>query len=187
MSGIGRTLSAFLLAISGGMLLGPPALAHSNEVSAEPAADSILVTMPEVVSLTFDDELLEAGAALVVTAEDGTVVSGVPPIIDGPMITASVVDGGPGTYEVAYRVVSGDGHPVTGTYAFKVTGEAPQSPESAQLNASVTPSPTSVPTTSAQAEGIGVSNAMLIAFGGASLGLLAVVVVVVVRRLGQSR
>jgi len=195
-STVGRSLSALVMGIACVMLLSPQALAHSNEVSADPAADSVLGAMPEVVSLTFDDGLLEAGAALVVTAEDGTVVSGASPVIDDRTITATITEGGPGTYEVAYRVVSGDGHPVTGTYAFTVTGDSSQSsqspesresPESPQANPMVTSGPTSVPTTSAQAEGTGLSNAMLIALGGASLGLLAVVVVVVVRRLGQPR
>lgn len=179
-STVGRSLSALVMGIACVMLLSPQALAHSNEVSADPAADSVLGAMPEVVSLTFDDGLLEAGAALVVTAEDGTVVSGASPVIDDRTITATITEGGPGTYEVAYRVVSGDGHPVTGTYAFTVTGEPSQSSEPVSDS-------TSAPTTPPRAEGTGAPNAMVIAIGAGSLILLAVAIVVVVRRRGQSR
>lgn len=202
-STVGRCLSALAIGMVFPMLLSPSALAHSNEVGADPAADSVLVAMPEAVSLTFDEGLLEAGAALVVTAEDGTVVSAAPPVIADRTITATIIEGGPGTYVVAYRVVSGDGHPVTGTYAFTVSGEPSQSPaptslstpvptpEGTTLGASAQADPslaaTSGPLAATEAEGSGVPNAMLIGIGALSLVLLAVAVVLVVRRQGQSK
>jgi len=104
---------------------GSAAMAHTDEVSTDPPADSVLIDMPAQVILTFDEPLLDAGAALVVTSAAGTVVSEDPPIIDGPTIRVNLGAGQPGRYQVAYRVVSGDGHPVTGSYAFEVAGTVP--------------------------------------------------------------
>ena len=105
------------------VIVAPGALAHSNEISADPPADSVLDAMPAQVSLSFDEPLLDAGAALVVTSASGDVISKEPASIEGATIRVALSSGGPGTYQVAYRVVSGDGHPVTGSYAFEVAGE----------------------------------------------------------------
>ena len=49
-----------------------------------------------------------------------------------------------GTYQVAYRVVSADGHPVTGAITFTITGGAP-------------PTPTAAPTAATAASAAGTS------------------------------
>jgi len=139
--GVRRILVASISAVVLMTAQGPAALAHSNEVTSEPAADSVLDSVPADVTLTFDAPLLEAGAALVVRSGDGAVVSTDPPIIDDRSITTTISDGGPGIYEVAYRIVSGDGHPVSGRYSFTVQGAASE--------VSTSPSPEPVPSTSA--------------------------------------
>lgn len=139
---------------------GSAAMAHTEEVSADPPADSLVIDMPAQVILTFDEPLLDAGAALVVTSAAGTVVSEDPPIIDGPTIRVNLGAGQPGRYQVAYRVVSGDGHPVTGSYAFEVADTAPSS---SSAPSAVDPPPSSPPSsspTSSASPPIGSNNAV---------------------------
>lgn len=136
-TGFGGRLSSLTLStlVSAGaalilsVMLSPSAMAHSDEISADPAADSVLQVMPEQVMVTFNEPLLEAGAALVVTADTGQVVSVEAAVVQDRTIRAAISGGGPGMYQVAYRVVSGDGHPVTGMYAFTVSAPAGQSVE----------------------------------------------------------
>jgi len=135
---------------------GSAAMAHTEEVSADPPADSLVIDMPAQVILTFDEPLLDAGAALVVTSAGGTVVSQDPPMIDGPTIRVNLGAGQPGRYQVAYRVVSGDGHPVTGSYAFEVAGTAPSS---SSAPSAVDPPPSSAPTSSSSPP-IGIADAV---------------------------
>jgi hypothetical protein len=54
-------------------------------------------------------------------------------------------DAAPGTYTVAFRVVSQDGHPITSTFDYTVAGDepgpaAPSAPGSPSASASVPPS-----------------------------------------------
>ena len=69
---------------------------------------------------------MDIGAALVVRAADGTVISDATPEVAGPRIRVDVpADAAPGTYTVAFRVVSQDGHPITATFDYTVAGDAP--------------------------------------------------------------
>ena len=150
------------------VVLSPPAMAHSDEVSADPPADSVLQVMPEQVIVTFNEPLLEAGAALVVTADTGQVVSVEPAVVQDRSIQAAISGGGPGTYQVAYRVVSGDGHPVTGTYAFTV---------SAPTGQSVEPEPQASPATGSGGDGSSANETGLTLISVTVLAILLVAAV----------
>ena len=109
----------------------PTASAHSNELESSPAANEVVTVLPKDVVITFDEPLLDAGAAMAVTGPDGTVVSQEPPRVKGKTLSTALSTGlaGPslaGTYLVAYRVVSQDGHAVKGTFEFSVdSGDQP--------------------------------------------------------------
>ena len=78
------------------------------------------------MEVTFDSPLMDIGAALVVRAADGTVISDAVPEVAGARIRVDVPpDAAPGTYTVAFRVVSQDGHPITATFDYTVAGDAP--------------------------------------------------------------
>ena len=87
------------------------------------------------MSLTFTDVPLSIGTQVVVTGPSGAVQQGAP-TIEGRVVTQAISPSAPaGSYTVAYRVTSDDGHPVTGSYAFVAstgldgsTAAAPEQP-----------------------------------------------------------
>ncbi|WP_353114078.1 copper resistance CopC family protein [Microbacterium sp.] len=131
-------LAAVLAAVF--CLMAPqPASAHDEIVGTDPAADSSVETLPAQMTFTFSGDLLDAeGTAQVqVTDPSGKVVTDGAPLVEGPVVTQKLTEGGPaGVYRVAWKVVSGDGHPIAGELSFTVTtGTEP------------TPDPTTAPTT----------------------------------------
>ncbi len=118
---LGRALTAVLLA---GLLVGSaaaPASAHASLVSSDPAEGEVLPQAPDVVTLTFDEP--------VAVVEDGIKAydaGGEPVDIDDARARDEIVsadlpdDLADGTYVVAWRVVSSDGHPIAGSLTFHV-------------------------------------------------------------------
>ncbi|MFI2485475.1 copper resistance protein CopC [Promicromonospora kroppenstedtii] len=104
-----------------------PASAHDKLVSSDPASDQTLAEAPATVSLTYSADVLDMGAAVVVTDGDGTDWVSDAPVIDGATVTAALdADMPDGGYEIRWRVVSSDGHPITGIVPFAVgDGEEP--------------------------------------------------------------
>ena len=110
------------------------ASAHAELVSSTPAADEILTSAPDRVSLTFGEKLLvisgKATNTVEVTNSQGEVLSSEPASISGSEITTTLdsqrmVDD---KYTVTYRVVSADGHPVKGSYFFSIAQAATSAP-----------------------------------------------------------
>lgn len=104
-----------------------PAAAHASLTSSSPSDGARLDTLPERVVLTFSEEM-SAPAYVILTAPDGTaVVQGEPTVAD-EVVRADLADvDQEGTYALAFRVVSADGHPVTGRVRF-VVGDGPLDP-----------------------------------------------------------
>lgn len=120
-----RVLAATVLA--GVALLGfapGPAWAHATLVGSSPEQGEWVDQLPTEVVLEFSQEM-SAPAYVVVTAPDGRQLTTGEPVVDGAEVrqtlAAADVDG---EVTVALRVVSSDGHPVTGQVVFGV-GEAP--------------------------------------------------------------
>jgi methionine-rich copper-binding protein CopC len=100
-------------------LVPSAALAHSNSVDSDPADDARIPTLPRVATVTFNEPVADAAFAL--TRPDGRTVK-IRAGIDGVVVKAALPkDGVKGDYVLAYRVVSEDGHPVTGEVEFTVT------------------------------------------------------------------
>lgn len=99
-----------------------PAAAHSTVVATDPADGARIATGPGRVSITFNENLQPSFPSLTVVGPDGNLWSKGKPVVDGPTVSIEVGDLGPaGTYTMAYRVTSADGHPVSGTRAFELT------------------------------------------------------------------
>jgi copper transport protein len=117
---IRRVLAAVLLA---GLLVGSagaPASAHASLVSTDPAEGAVVPEAPDVVTFTFNEPVSLAGDSL--QAYDA---AGEPVDVDASardeVVTADLPDDlADGTYVVAWRVVSSDGHPVAGSLTFHV-------------------------------------------------------------------
>ncbi|OBF28501.1 copper resistance CopC family protein [Mycobacterium sp. ACS4331] len=118
-----RAMAAVLLSVFVALLLAAaPAGAHAALSSSDPAAGARLVTAPQVVTLTFNEPVQHQFSTVVVTGPQGrNHVVGEPAVADREVrATLDTLDGN-GTYTVAYRVVSADGHPVSGKYDFQLS------------------------------------------------------------------
>ena len=105
--------------------LAGPALAHTTLIGSDPADGAVLTAAPTTVTLTFDDPLADFEPVLTVTGPDGVTYQSGSPTVDGTRLS-NAVNALPvaGTYTVAYRVVSDDGHPVEGTVSFTLAAQA---------------------------------------------------------------
>ena len=136
-----RPAAALLAAGLALLVAATPAWAHNSLSSASPAREATLSRAPTEITLEFLARLDPAFTTIVLT--DGTkrrVPTG-DPVVDGTKSTVQVTDTLPnGTYTVAYRVVSADGHPVQGSYPFTVADPAGRTaPTVAPTTASASP------------------------------------------------
>lgn len=200
-----RTAARFLLlpaAVTGVLAISSPqAAAHTGLNGSDPANDAVLDAVPRTVTLTFSDPMTQKYAQLAVTGPDGAVLGDGAPAVAGREVTLRLKEAkAPGRYTVGYRVVSADGHPVTGTSAFTVrpltatasgtTSPAPATPTRsasapASTSPSTSPSPTSSLSRSAIASGERASTSLKaigIGFGLGLVGMVAAMVVTVRRR-----
>ena len=98
------------------------ASAHAVRIATDPAADIELATGPQRVSATFNEKLQPQFAAMTVVGPDGNLWSTGDPQVEGAIISIGVRPLGPaGSYTVNYRVTSADGHPVSGSWSFRLT------------------------------------------------------------------
>jgi copper resistance protein C len=191
-----------------GLLLLPTATAasaHDELVGSDPSPGAALDAAPAAVRLDFSADVLTFGAAIVVADDtDATWQSG-EPVLDGASVSVPLDPALPdGSYQVRWRVVSSDGHPITGLVPFTVGDAAAESAEDTSAAAAadeeapdpVAPDPVATDERTAvaapsRAPGSGsTSRTLVVAGGGAvlALGIYALVVVVRGRRsAGASR
>lgn len=136
-------LAALALLLS--LVVAPaiPAHAHARLVASQPTAGATIDTPPERILLEFNEAVEAEFGQLQVSGPDGTRLDLEPPTSSGVHVEAPVSPPTlPGTHTVAYRVVSGDGHPVEGTFAFEVAEAAVAA---AQPGATAPPAPAPTP------------------------------------------
>jgi len=115
---VGALLLGLALALLGG---AAPAGAHATLQDTSPADDALVDVVPDDVVLRFDEPVSASTGAVQVISPGGDRVDGAVDDIDGGRALAIGVDGDArGTYTVAYRVVSDDGHTITGSFVFHV-------------------------------------------------------------------
>ncbi|MEU8172444.1 copper resistance protein CopC [Microbispora hainanensis] len=118
-----RVLAMPLLALLSVLLIATPARAHDVLVGSDPKDGAVLGTMPSTVTLTFDQAVRRDFARMAVTGPDGAHYEQGEITVDGRNVSIGVRTGTPaGAYAIGYRIVSNDGHPVTGAVNFTVTG-----------------------------------------------------------------
>jgi methionine-rich copper-binding protein CopC len=121
-----------------------PASAHDQLVSSDPAADAVLDALPAEITLTYSAELLGDGGSNVVEVTDaaGTVLNDGAAVVDGTNVTQALTGEASGAVTVLWRVVSSDGHPISGEFAFTVEGAVAPAPSPSEPSASASPEPT---------------------------------------------
>lgn len=114
------------------LITAVPASAHDELVASSPAMDEKLESAPAGVSLSFSDDVLPMGAAVIVVDESGKDWVAGEPVLDEATVTAELKKGMPDAgYELRWRVVSSDGHPISGVIPFTIGAGQPFSDTSA--------------------------------------------------------
>lgn len=126
-----RALRALVVTAVAGLalLLGAaPALGHAQFLGSDPEEGATLDTAPDQVSLQFNENIPAEFAAVTVVGPDGEQYqTGEVSAGDGTVVTT--VELGPaGEYEIGYRVISDDGHPISGSVPFTLTTAGPAAP-----------------------------------------------------------
>jgi copper resistance protein C len=105
------------------MLVGTgQAFAHTRLESSDPADGASLAASPQRVSLTFNEAMQPGFTTLTVIGPDQAAYQTGDVAANGGTVSIAVRPLGPaGRYEIGYRVVSEDGHPVAGSVAFTLT------------------------------------------------------------------
>lgn len=115
-----------MLALFGALLLAlwmvpGPAHAHDTLISTDPEDGASLETSPEQITLTYSAEILDVSPLVRITDEAGETVAEIVPAVEGPDAIVTFEEPLPaGSYEIAWRVVSSDGHPIEGTLSITV-------------------------------------------------------------------
>ncbi|MCZ4518017.1 copper resistance protein CopC [Rhodococcus ruber] len=106
-----------------------PASAHAALQSSNPAENAVFDTAPDEVTLTFNQAVESNFATVTVIAPDGIDWAASDPVVDGSTVTVDLDGlGAAGEYTIGYRVVSADGHPITGSIPFQLTQAAAAPP-----------------------------------------------------------
>jgi methionine-rich copper-binding protein CopC len=173
------TAAAAALLTAGGLAIAAPASAHDELVSTDPAADSTVDALPAELTLTFSEAIdaTEGASEVQVTDAAGTTLSAVPPTSQDNVLTQPLEGTASGIVTVLWKVVSSDGHPVSGEFSFTVTEPVAPTPTPSET-AAPTPTPeetevaTPSPSASPEAED-GSSDAWPWIIGGIVLVALA--------------
>ena len=145
-----RLLAATLAACVALLLGAAPAFAHTRLESSDPADKSSVDTAPESVSLTFNEDISAEFASMSVVGPDGTnYATGQVSAAGGQVSTAVSPLGPAGAYEIGYRVVSDDGHPVQGKVTFTLTTPGPGAATAAPATAAPPTAQAAPPATTA--------------------------------------
>lgn len=139
-------------------LLASPASAHTELVSSNPPVRGRVTSIPPDLVLTFNQNL-DQTFATVTLAEAGEDPIVLEARVEGSRVVAArpeELSAKPGRtqWRLSYRVVSSDGHPVTGEVPFGLVSSAPATP-----SASTGPMTAKTPTPAARAESTAASRA----------------------------
>ncbi|WP_305790155.1 copper homeostasis periplasmic binding protein CopC [Symbioplanes lichenis] len=135
-------LPLILAACAALVLPGAPAWAHAQLTSSTPGEDATVKKAPAEITLKFSERLNPDFTTIVLSDEAKRKVGTDGPEVDGREGTLTPAEPlANGTYTVAYRVVSVDGHTVQGSYSFTVADPA----------ATAAPVPSSLPLTPSSA------------------------------------
>ena len=112
-------LRALLVALLLWLAPATPALAHADQVSMTPTANSMLTQAPTQVVLGFSEKINPLGTVVVVIDPTGAQVQDGTAVVKGQRVIAKVKPFEvAGKYRVNYRIVSADGHAISGTRSF---------------------------------------------------------------------
>jgi methionine-rich copper-binding protein CopC len=166
-----------------------PASAHDYVVSTTPKAGSTVGSAVPAVDVTFDDVVLDpqhdgSTTVLQVTDATGRHFETSCPAVSGRQISVPTALGGAGAYTVTWRIVSADGHPVSGTFGFDYR---PPSGTTTAAGRAASPcggstAKAGAPRTGTTSGSSSVSPGVVVGVGGVVVLVAALVVVLLTRR-----
>lgn len=129
-------LVALLVTMLVSLTLPTNAAAHASLRSSVPAADAVVETSPDAVELTFSAAVVAGEGTVQVFAPSGKQVqTGAPTPSKGTRLSQAFDGAESGTYGVAYRVSSEDGHVINSSFTFSVGAAAGGSAAAASQDA----------------------------------------------------
>lgn len=133
--------AALALAAASVLFVASPAAAHDELSATDPVAGATLDVLPAQLTLTFSADIApDAGASEVqVTDASGATLTDGAPVAEGPMLTQALAGEASGAITVLWKVVSSDGHPISGQLDFTVTSASTPTPTA---TATAEPTPT---------------------------------------------
>jgi methionine-rich copper-binding protein CopC len=134
--------TGLLIGCVGAVLLASPASAHSVLLSTTPVDKSQVASAPAKVALTFNEAPRARYSTIHVVGPDGQRRdSGSVQVIDDAATESLGGTRPAGKYTVDWRVISTDGHPVSGQFTFTATAAAAAlGPRQPDTNATATKS-----------------------------------------------
>lgn len=159
-----------------------PASAHSELVESTPAAGAAVKAAPTEVELVFGEGVQEQGGSIVVSLQDSVVSQENTFAVQDNVATVQLQGADqPGTYRVAFRVVSADGHTVRDTFSYELTGSTPTATSTSDpTEAPVTATPSTSPVAGESDDGNG-AVVWVLGAGAIGLALVAALIAVAVR------
>ncbi|MDW4572253.1 copper resistance protein CopC [Microbacterium sp. M3] len=142
-------LAALLLAFAAMLSTASPAQAHDELIGTDPAAGATVDALPAALTLTYSAEIADDDGASVVEVTDAagtSLVAGAPTVRDNTL-TQPLEGEASGAVTVLWKVVSSDGHPISGEYSFTVAGNPAPAPTE---TTAPTPTETAAPTETAE-------------------------------------
>lgn len=129
--------------------LAAPASAHDQLTASSPADGEVLTTAPSSLVLTYSAGIQTIGADVQVTGPDGGDYRLGDLTIQGSQVDVPLrTDPGSGAYQVIWRVISSDGHPIDGSFSYTLdvaavapTTEAPTPAQTATPSETPDPEP----------------------------------------------
>ena len=175
-------LAALLVASGLTLAIASPAHAHDELIGSDPAQGATLDTLPAELTLTFSAAISdEEGASIVeVTDASGTSLADGAPSVQDNVLTQQLGGEASGDITVLWKVVSSDGHPISGEITFTVSdGSGPA--------ATTAPQPTETELTDDMSVDWGatlLANLLPVLIGAALLAGAIVAIVLAARRRG---
>jgi hypothetical protein len=175
------------------VIAGAQAASAHDSLTGSTPADGDSVSVLTEVSQTFSENLLDVGQGNIaeVIGPDGLHYESGCTALTGPTITTPVALGAAGDYEVVWRAVSSDGHPIADSYTFVYApddgaegaeGTTASACTTSPVGAATEPEATEPDAIAEQGSGVQLSGlAIGLAIGGVVIAGLAVAVVVIVR------
>jgi methionine-rich copper-binding protein CopC len=122
---LSRLLTILLLACAALGIVPPAAQAHNVLIGSDPKDGATLPASPERVTLIFDQAVRQGYAQVGVTGADGSSWADGAAVVAAERVSVRVkpLPAG-GSYVVGYRILSADGHPVTGKITFSLAPDA---------------------------------------------------------------